>query len=111
MGWMFEQLDDQSGKIMASEVSEVQKSAFNAEMSRIQGNIKQKKLRIQDLQAILNAFRSASGDNSLSPEEVEELTQKLKDANDRAERVPPGTRSVRGAGGKTFAPGVFSAVA
>lgn len=93
-GWMFAQLEEQSVRIMASDVTPEQKTELAAEFDRLEKNVRRKWLPMTEIQTVLKTLQAAQRDDSLTSEEVSELIETMRQANDRAERGKKETLSV-----------------
>jgi len=93
-GWMFAQLEEQSVRIMASDVTPEQKAELAAEFDRLEKNVRRKRMPMTEIQTVLKTLQTAQRDDSLTSEEVSELIETMREANDRAERGKKETLSV-----------------
>lgn len=77
-------LEGEANKAMTASVTPVQKSAFDEEFALLQRNVEKRLIGPAQLQAYFSSMVEATSDNSLTPEEVDSLTEQMKQLNNAA---------------------------
>lgn len=77
-------LDKEAIGMMSQEVTPEQRAAFQRELATFRRNAIDKRLQLVQIQPILQELRDTSNDNVLTPDEVENLTNSMRELNSRA---------------------------
>jgi hypothetical protein len=73
----------------AKEITEQQKSQFDAEVNRLRDGLRNDKVSVQNLQPFLKAMQTAISDKKVTPDELDRLTQTAHDAVAKGKATPP----------------------
>jgi hypothetical protein len=88
--WMIDfaltRIDRDAERMMTPEVTAEQKDEFRVEFSRLRVNLGAGRVPMTETQRILSELQSSISDRSLTPDEVEELTDTMRQINAAAER-------------------------
>jgi hypothetical protein len=79
--WLFATMEDEIHGTFTKDVTPAQKTAFDAEMKTLRGNLAAGKVSIDHLQPLLRAIRDASIDSKVTPDEAANLTKAAHDVN------------------------------
>jgi len=77
-------LEGEATKAMTAAVTPAQKSAFGEEFALVRRNVEKRLIGPAQLQAFFSSLAEATRDSSLTPEEVQALTEQMKQLNDAA---------------------------
>jgi hypothetical protein len=76
-------LDREALGMMSSEVTPEQRAEFTSQVTQLRANLGAKRVELVHVQPILQELRDATRDNVLSPDEVRDLTETMRDINSR----------------------------
>lgn len=77
-------LEGEASKAMTASVTPEQRSSFEQEFGLLRRNVERKLIGAPSLQPFFSNFVEATRDSALSPEEVDDLTERMKTLNDEA---------------------------
>jgi len=77
---LFGKLQQEIDGEFTKDVTPVQRKAFDAEMSGVRTRIRSSKMKLENLQPLVRAFRDASEDGKVTPDEANKLTAAAHEA-------------------------------
>lgn len=77
-------LEGEANKAMTASVTPEQRTGFEKEFGILRENVQSKLIGAPSLQRFFSNMVEATGDGSLSPEEVDELSEQMKKLNEAA---------------------------
>ena len=72
----------------AKEISEQQKTQFDAEVKKLRDDLRADKISVQNMQPFLKTVQTVSGDKKVTPDELEKLTKVAHEAIVAGRRSP-----------------------
>lgn len=84
LDFAFSRVEREISSMAAPEVTVEQKDALRAEMTRYRENIRAERIPMAEVQPVLQELQRTTGDSRLTAEEVDRLTQLLRQKNDQA---------------------------